>query len=1207
MSYNHSHYTLLDSAASVHVFHDKERFTKFRRPMSEQKLLCGGGYIPIEGWGEVSLPLRNGNQRSILTLKRVAFISKFPLNLVSLACIEDQGFDWTHRSGEVRNRKTSRTIGYTVRRENNFEIGEKVGTGFGTVLAAFSSKSSQHPHSHHDIHSAASPDIWHQRMGHIGPLGLYKLGKECLGVRLRGKKMSQCTHCAVSKITQQISRRPPANQALRPFYRVFVDWFDLDEGWDGYQGDGAIVRRVMAVVCEATGMAITYFTETAKEDENLPLMKDFVTWLALRHNLEVKVIRSDNEMNRIKTKAWCNDVGITFEACAPDTHAQNGGAERFGRLIMEKARAMRLSANLPHKLWREIVAAATYLYNRTPRASINWKSPYEAFHTYVYDKEEVSGPRKPLLHHLKAYGCKCYVLIKSKGDPQYLSKRRKLDAKAHIGFLVGYESTNIYRVWVPHKKKVISVRDVMFDEDECWDGKRIRISVDDIKELDEAIEIVEVPQSEEMEDLQLGEDPEVESSSITRQADHEAENLEADPHEIDKQVEDEDLEWSQRQYPTPDPSVLEAFLANSVSIPVQPEGVEPSYPDSLESEGVGMETEPELEFLNEDMLEPAVLDELETQQNQRFFDFRQFRVPSKIQKAFAAGVRIHRRNLPPVPVNYRQLKGHSLEQQFRENMAEHMRQHREQFKSWSTVSSHEAVGHQVLGCQWVFVYKTDKHGNLKKCKARLVVCGNQQARCDLPTRATTLAVTSLRVLLAIAAKFDLETLQLDAVNAFVHADLDETVFMRMPPGYTEPGKVLRLNKALYGLRGSPILWQKMLTSQLKSFAFTEIPQEPCVVQKDGVICFFYVDDIVFAFKKEKSDEVKRVVDLLSQTLTIEVVGELKWFLGLHIIRHRPSQKLWLSQKAYIQKITSTFAPVEGSIKLPLTPMETTELLPIPADAVISSESRTSYQRKIGSLLFAAIATRPDIAFAVSRLSRFNQQPGPQHHKAADRVFHYLYRTQDYCIRYGGDARDLSSFICSSDASFADNTLDRKSSQGYIMKLFGGAVAWRANKQDTVTTSSTEAELLAISQTAKETIYLSRLMKALTLHIPEALTVECDNAQTIRLLVSESTKLQTKLRHVDIHSHWLRQEVQRKTIHIRWVPTKKMAADGLTKPLTTANFEVFVGMTGIEDKKDLLALIKKEEELRETLVQQKSGPEYSAAFGYGADINRDVGM
>ncbi len=122
-------------------------------------------------------------------------------------------------------------------------------------------------------------------------------------------------------------------------------------------------------------------------------------------------------------------------------------------------------------------------------------------------------------------------------------------------------------------------------------------------------------------------------------------------------------------------------------------------------------------------------------------------------------------------------------------------------------------------------------------------------------------------------------------------------------------------------------------------------------------------------------------------------------------------------------------------------------------------------------------------------------------------------------------------MCASDASFGDNTLDQKNSQEYIMKLFGRAITWRANKQDTVTTSSTEAELLAIFQTAKEATYLSRLMETLTLFFPEPLTIECNNKQTIRLLVDEFTKLQTKLQHIDIHSHWLRQKVQRQLIKI----------------------------------------------------------------------------
>lgn len=162
-----------------------------------------------------------------------------------------------------------------------------------------------------------------------------------------------------------------------------------------------------------------------------------------------------------------------------------------------------------------------------------------------------------------------------------------------------------------------------------------------------------------------------------------------------------------------------------------------------------------------------------------------------------------------------------------------------------------------------------------------------------------------------------------------------------------------------------------------------------------------------------------------------------------MIRNRSKQSIWLSQKVYIERICNALAlSLSDSDRLPLTPMDVVELKPSPEedDKDVSDSSRILYQQKVGSPLYAAIATRPDFAFAVSRFLRFNQQPGKKHHEAADRVFQCLYRTQDHCIRYGGEARDLSSFICVSDASFGDNSLDRKSSQGYIMKFFGVAVA-----------------------------------------------------------------------------------------------------------------------------------------------------------------------
>ncbi len=207
----------------------------------------------------------------------------------------------------------------------------------------------------------------------------------------------------------------------------------------------------------------------------------------------------------------------------------------------------------------------------------------------------------------------------------------------------------------------------------------------------------------------------------------------------------------------------------------------------------------------------------------------------------------------------------------------------------------------------------------------------------------------MRVLLAVVAKFDLETLQLDEVNAFVHLDLDKTVFMKMPLGYGEHGKVLKLNKLLYGLHRSPPLWQQKPTDELKKLGFEEIPQESCVVQKNGIIRYFYLDDIVFAFKKDQRNEIERTVASLSKALTIERKGGLKWFLGLHMIRDRSKRALWLMQKAYIMKIYNNLAPSINTSRLPSTSIEILEHLAVPDNEDNTDLSQTLYQRKVKSL------------------------------------------------------------------------------------------------------------------------------------------------------------------------------------------------------------------------------------------------------------------
>jgi hypothetical protein len=186
---------------------------------------------------------------------------------------------------------------------------------------------------------------------------------------------------------------------------------------------------------------------------------------------------------------------------------------------------------------------------------------------------------------------------------------------------------------------------------------------------------------------------------------------------------------------------------------------------------------------------------------------------------------------------------------------------------------------------------------------------------------------------------------------------------------------------------------------------------------------------------------------------------------MEILRDLPLGHIWLSQKVYIEKI----ANLANYRRIYLTPMSSNELLPNQKHALPAKIQ--NYQRKIGLLLFAAIFIRPDIAFAILRLARFLNNPSSAYHKTADRALMYLYNIRQLFLRFGGQ----DNLVVASDAFFANNSTNRKSSQAFAIKLFSRLISWRTNKQNTITTLTTEAELLALAQAAKESMYVNRLL------------------------------------------------------------------------------------------------------------------------------------
>lgn len=133
----------------------------------------------------------------------------------------------------------------------------------------------------------------------------------------------------------------------------------------------------------------------------------------------------------------------------------------------------------------------------------------------------------------------------------------------------------------------------------------------------------------------------------------------------------------------------------------------------------------------------------------------------------------------------------------------------------------------------------------------------------------------------------------------------------------------------------------------------------------------------------------------------------------------------------------------------------TELTPYTGKA--TPQDTYAYQRKVGSLLYATTITRPDVARTANRLSEYLMNPGPLHHEAINRALAYLYKMRYFAIEFNLDTDPQRTFACASDAAFADDSQTRRSTEGYLFKLFGGAIDWQSTKQKTVTTSSTEAD------------------------------------------------------------------------------------------------------------------------------------------------------
>lgn len=459
-----------------------------------------------------------------------------------------------------------------------------------------------------------------------------------------------------------------------------------------------------------------------------------------------------------------------------------------------------------------------------------------------------------------------------------------------------------------------------------------------------------------------------------------------------------------------------------------------------------------------------------------------------------------------------------------------------------------AAGTNVIPVKWVYKIKTDEHGQIAKFKARITPKGFKQKHgVDFfEVFANTGKYKSLRTLLSIAAKQDLELRQLDVPQAFTQAGLKETVYMEMPAGFEQPGMVCRLKKSLYGLKQSPRNWYQLISKFIKKkLGFRACVSDPCLFTKRSrtgkqILLFLFVDDMQVAFDAADASEWAEAQQQLKDRFNITDLGESRLMLGMRIQRDRRARTLTLDQELYISKALEKFGLSE--CRQQRTPASAAACEP---DAQPTDEKL--YQEKVGTLLYAAISTRPDIAFAVNKLTQRMQSPTAADAKACDRVFRYLAGTRSMGLLFGRHpAESDMSVTAYADADWGNDKSDRKSITGWITFLGGDPVSWASKKQKVVAQSTCEAELYAEAAAINETKWLAGLLDELGLSSDAPPVVLGDNQSAQQMSKNDVKSERTK--HIDIKYHFITDEVTSGRVELQWVPTDEQLADILTKPL-----------------------------------------------------------
>ena len=462
-------------------------------------------------------------------------------------------------------------------------------------------------------------------------------------------------------------------------------------------------------------------------------------------------------------------------------------------------------------------------------------------------------------------------------------------------------------------------------------------------------------------------------------------------------------------------------------------------------------------------------------------------------------------------------------------------------------------GVNVMDSMWVYDIKWDGEGRRIKDKARLVGKGyTQQLGVDYnETWAGVTRLESVRMTAALAAKYNLQLWRIDFVGAYLNSLTKEDIYMKQPEGFVElgfPDHVCKLVHTIYGTMQGGHDWYNTLSATYDDLGYTTSRADPCVRYKrengNFTLTDTYTDDVFGASNNDQ--EIRRRKDEMAKIWDIKDVGETEYFLGMRVQQDLTLGTIRLTQRPYWEHVLNRFG-LEN-----VTPRST----PLPTGIILNNDmspktdseqkemSDKPYRSILGSVMWGQLATRPDLSFAVSLLARFQANPGLGHWSALLHVVGYIKSTLDLGLMYSRDY-DISptAFV---DADFGGCRDTRRSTSGYVFLMSGGAVTWSSKRQTTVALSTVEAEYVAMSRCAQQMAWMHSWLDEIEVEHSLPGLIKGDNRGAIAL--TKNTKDHSKVKHIDIRHHYIRDLLKSGTITLEQVPSADNLADLFTKPL-----------------------------------------------------------